>query len=67
MLGLARAAQAWICSASSGHCGQTQVKHPYCRGKHHLEEILWRENVSRADLDAVLEEYADVLVTVQHE
>jgi hypothetical protein len=40
---------------------------PYFRGRHHLIEIMWRENVSREELNMVLETYRYVLVVVLHE
>lgn len=39
----------------------------YFRGQHHLEEIMWRENVERGDLLTTLEKYKSVLVQVAHE
>ena len=38
---------------------------PYFHGKHHVEEIMWRETVSRKAIMSVLANYGDVLVTVQ--
>ena len=38
---------------------------PYLHGKHHIEEIMWRETVSRKAIMSVLANYGDVLVTVQ--
>lgn len=40
----------------------------YGRGRHHLEEIMWRENLTREDILSVLRDmkYA-ALTTVQHE
>jgi hypothetical protein len=40
---------------------------PYFRGFHHLEEIMWRENVSRDDITKVLKKYQHILVLVHHE
>ena len=34
----------------------------YFRGTHHVEEIMWRENVERFDVMNVLEKYKDFLV-----
>lgn len=34
----------------------------YFRGTHHLEEIMWRENVERFDLLQVLDKYKNILV-----
>ena len=39
---------------------------PYFRGRMHIEEIMWRENVSRDDLGTVLEIFRDVLVKSLH-
>jgi nitrogen permease regulator 3-like protein len=38
---------------------------PYFHGKHHIEEIMWREKVSRKAIFSVLANYGDVLVTVK--
>eukprot|EP01132_Coremiostelium_polycephalum_P009228 gene9228-11306_t len=40
---------------------------PYFRGRHHLEEIMWRENISREDLNKILKKYKNVLIQVTHE
>lgn len=40
---------------------------PYFRGRHHLEEITWRENLARETVEALLAEYREVLVLVQRE
>lgn len=40
---------------------------PFFRGKHHIEEIMWRENITREDLMKVLEKYQTLLVTCVHE
>ncbi|EFA86403.1 UPF0171 family protein [Heterostelium album PN500] len=40
---------------------------PYFRGQHHLEEIMWRENISREDLNKILKKYKSVLIQVTHE
>ena len=40
---------------------------PYFRGRHHIEEIMWRENISRETVEAILTEYRQVLVVIQHE
>jgi len=37
---------------------------PYFRGQHHLEEIMWRENISREDLFKILHKYELVLIAV---
>eukprot|EP01097_Dermamoeba_algensis_P008308 TRINITY_DN5481_c0_g4_i1.p1 TRINITY_DN5481_c0_g4~~TRINITY_DN5481_c0_g4_i1.p1 ORF type:complete len:542 (-),score=72.32 TRINITY_DN5481_c0_g4_i1:263-1888(-) len=36
---------------------------PYFRGKHHMEEIMWRENVSREDLKKVTEKYKSIVIS----
>lgn len=40
---------------------------PRFRGQHHLEEIMYCENVRRSHLLALLDKFRDVLFTVQHE
>jgi len=40
---------------------------PYFRGLHHLEEIMWRENISRDELNKILKKYKNFLVQVIHE
>mmetsp|Transcript_28583 Transcript_28583/g.46304 ORF Transcript_28583/g.46304 Transcript_28583/m.46304 type:complete len:320 (-) Transcript_28583:265-1224(-) len=35
---------------------------PLFQGRHHLDEIMWRENMSRSALQAVLDAYSSVLV-----
>ena len=40
---------------------------PYFRGQHHIEEIIWRENIRREDLMTVLERYQSLLVTCVHQ
>lgn len=35
---------------------------PYFHGKHHMEEIMWRNNISRETLNTVIQTYSDVLV-----
>eukprot|EP01118_Nematostelium_gracile_P001379 TRINITY_DN11411_c0_g1_i2.p1 TRINITY_DN11411_c0_g1~~TRINITY_DN11411_c0_g1_i2.p1 ORF type:complete len:472 (-),score=71.77 TRINITY_DN11411_c0_g1_i2:3-1418(-) len=37
---------------------------PYFRGRHHAEEIMWRENVSREDLFAVVSKYSKIVVSL---
>jgi len=39
---------------------------PYFRGGHHIEEIMWRENITREELMKVLEKYQALLVTYVH-
>ena len=38
----------------------------FFRGQQHVEEIMWQESLSYAELAAVLELYSDVLVTAVH-
>ena len=40
---------------------------PYFDGRHHFEEIMFCENVSRSDLRTVLNAYNDVAVCCLHE
>eukprot|EP00117_Sycon_ciliatum_P036630 scpid69827/ scgid0460/ Nitrogen permease regulator 3-like protein; Alpha-globin regulatory element-containing gene protein len=40
---------------------------PYFRGKQHLEEMMYYENVTRSQLLTLLDKYSGVLVTVVHE
>ena len=40
---------------------------PFLRGRHSVEEIMWRENLSRTDVAALLSSYHDVLVESWHE
>ena len=40
---------------------------PYFNGKHHLEEIMYYENVRRSQLLTLLDKFRGVLVTCQHE
>ncbi|XP_063962050.1 GATOR1 complex protein NPRL3-like [Lytechinus pictus] len=40
---------------------------PYLRGMHHLEEIMYYENVNRSQLYALLEKFREVLVTCSHQ
>lgn len=39
----------------------------YFHGQYHLEEIMWRENVSRGELRTVLSTYQDIIVCCLHE
>lgn len=39
----------------------------YFHGQYHLEEIMWRENVSRSELRTVLSTYQDIIVCCLHE
>ena len=39
----------------------------YFNGNHHLEEIMYCENIRRSQLLATLDKFRDVLVTCQHE
>ena len=36
---------------------------PYFRGEHHIEEIMFRESVSRAVVDSIVSTFSRVLVT----
>ncbi|PRP77984.1 UPF0171 family protein [Planoprotostelium fungivorum] len=40
---------------------------PYFRGRHHLEEIMFRMNISREDLNKVITKYQNVLICCTHE
>ncbi|XP_031548535.1 GATOR complex protein NPRL3-like [Actinia tenebrosa] len=40
---------------------------PYFRGKHHLEEIMYYENLRRSKLLTLLDKFRDVLFLCQHE
>ncbi|XP_052686367.1 GATOR complex protein NPRL3-like [Crassostrea angulata] len=40
---------------------------PYFRGDHHLEEIMYYENLHRSDLMALLDKFRSVLITCQYE
>ena len=37
----------------------------YFNGMHHLEDIMYRENLRRSQIHQVLEEFSDVLTTCQ--
>lgn len=39
----------------------------YFHGQHHLEEIMWRENLSRGELRTVVSTYQDIIVCCTHE
>jgi len=39
---------------------------PYLNGRHHTEEIMFREGVTRKQLNLVLKYYADYIVTLYH-
>ncbi|KAI8378444.1 nitrogen permease regulator of amino acid transport activity 3-domain-containing protein [Blakeslea trispora] len=39
---------------------------PYMNGQHHIEEVIYREGVSRRQLGLVLKYYRDKIVTVYH-
>jgi hypothetical protein len=39
---------------------------PYLNGRHHMEEIMFREGVTRKQLNIVLKYYADYIVTLYH-
>jgi len=38
----------------------------HMNGEHNLDEIIWRENISRADLLTVLDKLRNDIVTVLH-
>ena len=40
---------------------------PYFNGKHHLEDIMYYENVRRGQLLALIDKFRDVLFTCQYE
>lgn len=40
---------------------------PYFRGDHHLEEIMYYENLHRSELMALLDKFRSVLITCQYE
>ena len=40
---------------------------PYFNGKHHLEEMMFYENLSRSQLLALLDKFKEVLILCQHE
>lgn len=40
---------------------------PYFNGQNSLPEILWRENISKEKLDAVLDKYSNILLVTSHE
>ncbi|CAI5715955.1 unnamed protein product [Hyaloperonospora brassicae] len=39
----------------------------YFHGEHHIEEIMWRENLSRGELRTVMSTYQDIVVCCLHE
>jgi nitrogen permease regulator 3 len=39
----------------------------YFQGKYHLEEIMWRENITRSELNALLQVLGHVLIETSHE
>ncbi|KAJ8569069.1 hypothetical protein ON010_g6190 [Phytophthora cinnamomi] len=39
----------------------------YFHGEHHIEEIMWRENLSRGELRTVMSTYQDIIVCCLHE
>ncbi|XP_035227465.1 GATOR complex protein NPRL3-like isoform X2 [Stegodyphus dumicola] len=41
--------------------------HPYFDGKHHLEEIMYCENIRRSHLLSLLEKFRNILITCQFE
>ncbi|KAJ7340234.1 Nitrogen permease regulator-like 3 [Desmophyllum pertusum] len=40
---------------------------PYFRGNHHLEEVMYYENLTRSQLLTLIEKFRDVLFSCQHE
>ena len=40
---------------------------PYFRGIHHLEEVMYYENLRRSQLLTLIEKFRDVLFSCQHE
>eukprot|EP00794_Sanderia_malayensis_P000093 gene93-698_t len=40
---------------------------PYFRGLHHLEEIMYYENIRRSELLTLIDKFRSILVTTQHE
>ena len=41
--------------------------YPYFSGKHHLEEIMYYENLRRSQLLTLIDKFKDVLITATHE
>ncbi|KAI9916882.1 hypothetical protein PsorP6_016980 [Peronosclerospora sorghi] len=39
----------------------------YFHGEHHIEEIMWRENISRGELRTVMSTYQDIIICCLHE
>jgi hypothetical protein len=39
---------------------------PYFHGQHHVEEIMWRETVSRKAIQSVFATYTNILCTTLH-
>ena len=40
---------------------------PYFKGQHHLEEIMYYENVRRSELVTLIDKFRSLLITTQHE
>ena len=40
---------------------------PYFRGQHHLEEIMYYENVRRSELVTLIDKFRSILIATQHE
>ena len=40
---------------------------PYFKGQHHLEEIMYYENVRRSELVTLIDKFRSILITTQHE
>ena len=41
--------------------------YPYFNGEHHLEEIMYYENLRRSQLLTLMDKFKDVLITATHE
>lgn len=39
----------------------------YFKGEHHIEEIMYHENLRRSQLLQLLDKFRDVLITYEHE
>ena len=40
---------------------------PYFTGKYHVEEIIFRENLTRKDLKIILSKFRNELITILHQ
>jgi len=52
---------------TSGEYATLKKVAPFCRGAHSIEEIMWRTAVTRAEIDAMVSRYSNILVKAQHE